>query len=122
MTVYVDDYRLPATVDGVTGAWSHLMADSESEVRAFAHRIGVDRVSTYRSDVLMPRFAVTEAERRRAIDAGAIQVTVDQARSLVVARERIEAEAVQVAEEALRWPVPTPQRARQACRSLTVRA
>jgi hypothetical protein len=102
MAVYVDDYQLATTVGGVTGVWSHLMADTDTELCAFAEQLGICRPSTHRSDVVMPRCGVTEAERLLAIAAGALDITVEQAHSLATARQRIEAEAVQIAEDALR--------------------
>ena len=43
MSVYVDNYRRPATVGRVRGRWSHLTADSPAELHAFAARIGLRR-------------------------------------------------------------------------------
>lgn len=101
MTVYVDKYQLAATVNGVTAIWSHLMAHTDDELQAFAHKLGIYRPDTHRPDVAIPRIGITNDERDRAIAAGAFEITVDQARVLAAARERIDAESIQVAEDAL---------------------
>lgn len=36
MTVYVDNFRCPARIRGVSGRWSHLTADTPAELLAFA--------------------------------------------------------------------------------------
>ena len=41
MPVYVDDMRLPATVEQYAGRWSHLTATTEPELHEFAFRIGL---------------------------------------------------------------------------------
>jgi len=43
MTVYVDDFGIPARVSGIKGRWSHLIADTEDELHAFAARLGLRR-------------------------------------------------------------------------------
>ena len=47
MTVYVDDSAIPATVSNGgarhTSQWSHLFADSQDELHAFAARLGLRR-------------------------------------------------------------------------------
>ncbi|MGW5703892.1 DUF4031 domain-containing protein [Amycolatopsis japonica] len=43
MTVYVDDFTVPATVGGRSGHWSHLIADTEDELHAFAAQLGLPR-------------------------------------------------------------------------------
>ena len=43
MTVYVDDIRIPARVGGLYGRWSHLIADTQEELHAFADRLGLRR-------------------------------------------------------------------------------
>ena len=41
MTVYIDDMQRPATVGRITGVWSHLLADTDDELHAFADRLGL---------------------------------------------------------------------------------
>ncbi|WP_375539284.1 DUF4031 domain-containing protein [Mycolicibacterium sp. CBMA 335] len=40
MTVYVDDMRMPARVGRIEARWSHLIADTDVELHAFAASIG----------------------------------------------------------------------------------
>ena len=41
MSVYVDNFRCPATIGRVRGRWSHLTADTPAELHTFAARIGL---------------------------------------------------------------------------------
>lgn len=43
MTVYIDDMRRPARVGRLNAVWSHLMADTDDELHAFAARLGLRR-------------------------------------------------------------------------------
>jgi hypothetical protein len=43
MTVYVDDARIPARVGRWDSSWSHLFADTQDELHAFAARLGLRR-------------------------------------------------------------------------------
>jgi hypothetical protein len=43
MTVYVDDASIAATVGPHTARWSHLFADGQAELHAFADQIGLRR-------------------------------------------------------------------------------
>ena len=43
MAVYVDDARIPARVGRIRARWSHLFADSQDELHAFAQTIGLKR-------------------------------------------------------------------------------
>lgn len=122
MTVYVDDYQLPVTVQGIKGPWSHLMADTEAELQTFARQIGLHRPEAYRTTATMPRYDVTDTERRTAIAAGAMEITVDQARALVIARQRVDAEIIQVAEDALNGSAPGDPDGTNSCRPLQATA
>lgn len=41
MTVYVDNYRCPATVGSIRGRWSHLTASTPEELHEFAQHLGL---------------------------------------------------------------------------------
>ena len=41
MTVYVDNYRRPTTIGRLNGRWSHLTADTPTELHTFAGRLGL---------------------------------------------------------------------------------
>jgi hypothetical protein len=72
MTVYVDDWRVPATVGSYTSRWSHLFTDSEdlTELHDFAQSIGLRR-SWFQDKESGAHYDVTDRLRQRAINAGA---------------------------------------------------
>ena len=43
VTVYLDDWRQPARLGPVDDRWSHLVADTDEELHAFASRLGMRR-------------------------------------------------------------------------------
>ena len=43
VTVYLDDWRQPARLGPVEDRWSHLLADTDEELHAFAARMGMKR-------------------------------------------------------------------------------
>lgn len=98
MTVYVDDFRALATVNGTRGRWSHLVADEEAELHAFAERLGLRR--SWFQDPRVPRpghrpavtgsyhaeswhYDVVEAKRRAAIELGAVAIGWDEVPDVV---------------------------------------
>jgi len=89
MAVYVDDARIPATVGRIRGRWSHLFADSQVELHAFASRIGLRRswFQPGRSYGGRPsrywHYDVTDSMRERAIRAGAVPVGIRDVRALL---------------------------------------
>lgn len=100
MTVYVDDYRLPARVGRLSGRWSHLTVgpfDDVAELHEFAARIGLRR--SWFQDKAWPgaHYDVTDSKRHEAITAGASAVTWREA-----ARMRVRAkDALRKAEQTL---------------------
>lgn len=89
MTVYVDDARLWATVSGYRARWSHLLADEEAELHAFAARLGLRRGWFQDPRVGRPgraavpagslagefwHYDVTEPKRELALRLGAVAV------------------------------------------------
>jgi len=77
VTVYVDDWRQYARVGPVTARWSHLLADNEPELHAFAVRLGLRRAwyQVHRRHSALNHYDVTEEGRQRAIDQGAVALT-----------------------------------------------
>lgn len=82
MTVYVDDFRVPARIAGVSGRWSHLTADTETELHEFAARIGLrrewfqDRCRVGRCEPCPHwHYDLADSKRREAIAAGAQSVS-----------------------------------------------
>lgn len=77
MTVYVDDFRVPATVGRISGRWSHLVTDGDlEELHEFAQSIGLRR-SWFQGPPRhrRPHYDVTEGKRQQAIRAGATAIT-----------------------------------------------
>ncbi len=73
MTVYVDDYRRPATVGRITARWSRLITDARPELHAFAEALGLQR-SWFQDHPIRWHYDVTEAMRRRAVAMGAVEI------------------------------------------------
>lgn len=77
MTVYVDNARIPARVGRFNARWSHMFADTQEELHAFAESIGLKRAwfqpgKQYGDKP--PRhwhYDVTDSKRTAAIAAGA---------------------------------------------------
>ena len=92
MAVYVDDMNLQADVpDGakvVRRRWSHLFADTEDELRAFAQKIGLKQGWIQHPGQSHVHFDVTGRMRQRAIAAGATAVSWRQAGEFFAARAR----------------------------------
>jgi uncharacterized protein DUF4031 len=86
VTIYVDNFRVPAQVGRRAGSWSHLFSDtSVEELHEFAQRIGLKRSwfqpRNRRYDrgpdrVWRNHYDVTESKRVEAIAAGAIPITI----------------------------------------------
>lgn len=90
MTVYVDDVRIKASVGRYTDrSWCHLLTDDPTmvELHALAQRIGLRRAwyqppKMYRLG--MPvcwwrgHYDVTEAKRREAVRAGAVEIGMSE--------------------------------------------
>ncbi|MEU4241053.1 DUF4031 domain-containing protein [Actinoplanes sp. NPDC026619] len=97
MTVYVDNYRCPTTVGHLSGRWSHLTADTPTELQAFAARIGLRpawlqarcRYATCPAPdgvCVHYHYDVVDTMRTRAINAGAIPIDIRDFGALIAAR------------------------------------
>lgn len=100
MTVYVDDMRLKARVGRITALWSHLIADTEEELHAFAAELGLKRswfqkpkgldgrspAKPHSLKAQMWHYDVTDAKRDQAIAMGAIPITLRQSIEIIRAR------------------------------------
>jgi hypothetical protein len=77
MAVYVDDARIPARVGRLESRWSHLVADTDAELHAFAVRLGLRRAWFQASPAAPWRnhYDVTEGKRRQALGLGAVSIT-----------------------------------------------
>jgi hypothetical protein len=112
MAVYVDDACIPATVPNGrtrhTSNWSHLFADSQEELHAFASRLGLRRSyfqpGKRRGDGSPSphwHYDVTSGKRMRAIQLGAHPVTWRDAVRIIREREA-RAERAHLADQASR--------------------
>jgi hypothetical protein len=95
MTVYVDNYRVPATVNRIKGRWSHLTADTVEELNAFAAGIGLKpewfqvckkRCGPEGAPCPHWHYDVTDPKREAAIAAGAQAIELRQFGDLITAR------------------------------------
>ena len=78
MTIYVDDYRVPARVGRLNARWSHLSVgpdDDIAELHAFAARIGLRRSWFQAKGWPRDHYDVTDSKRQEAIAAGAVAIT-----------------------------------------------
>ena len=92
MAVYVDDWRQWAIVGHVEARWSHLTADTDEELHAFAVALGLRRewFQDHHPDVTRHHYDVTEALRERAVAEGAVAITWREgARLRRIRREQI---------------------------------
>lgn len=90
MTVYVDDFRAPATVGRLKARWSHLTADNREELHAFATRIGLRRSWFQDKGDGRWHYDVTDTLRDKAIAAGATAIGLREMGSFVSARRKQE--------------------------------
>ncbi len=77
MTVYLDDWRQRAHLGPVDDRWSHLVADTDEELHAFAARLGMRR-EWFQRRAGRPHHAhydVPERARAEAVHHGAVEVT-----------------------------------------------
>lgn len=93
MTVYVDNFRTPARVNGIRSRWSHLTADTREELHEFAERIGLKR--EWFQDKAQPNglrvhwhYDVTDPKRNEAIAAGAQAIDIREFGALISARRK----------------------------------
>lgn len=95
MTVYVDNFGVPATVGGRTSQWSHLTADTREELHAFAALLGLrqsyfqtctDKKSCPPDTCWHWHYDVTQGKREQAIRLGAKPVELTEFGAIVNAR------------------------------------
>lgn len=95
MTVYVDNFRCPATVGRIKGRWSHLTADTRDELHAFAATLGLKRAwfqakCRTETEDRCPHwhYDVTDSLRTAAIALGAKSIDIREMGALISARRR----------------------------------
>jgi len=109
MTVYVDDSRIPAAVPNGrvqhTSRWSHLFADSQDELHAFAGGLGLRRSWFQPGKPRRGRpspawhYDVTDPKWQRALSLGAQPVSWRDSAGIMRARD---ARAAELSAEARR--------------------
>jgi hypothetical protein len=85
MTVYVDDASIAATAGPHTSRWSHLFADTRSELHDFADALGLRR-EWFQDAPATWHYDLSEGKRARAIQLGAEAVTWREGADII--RER----------------------------------
>jgi hypothetical protein len=95
MTVYVDNARIPARVGRISARWSHLFADTQDELHAFAASIGLKRSWFQPGRPIGGKpsrhwhYDVTDAKRAAAIKAGARPVSIRDYPAIIGARDQL---------------------------------
>ena len=95
MAVYVDDARILARVGRIRARWSHLFADSQDELHAFAASIGLKRAWFQPGKPIggkpsrLGHYDVTDAMRARAIATGAQPVGIREFREIIDRRDGV---------------------------------
>jgi hypothetical protein len=99
VTVYVDNFRAPATVGRVRGRWSHLTADTVDELHAFADRLGHRRewfqarckhtkCPTFDGVCVHFHYDLVDRIRTTAIAQGATPIDIREMGALISVRRR----------------------------------
>jgi Protein of unknown function (DUF4031) len=95
VTVYVDNVRIPATVGRRHAHWSHLTADTQDELHAFAELLGLRRAWFQRGKSYAGRppvgwhYDVTDDMRLQALALGAQPVTMRDLAAILSARRAV---------------------------------
>ena len=90
MTVYVDDMLRDAAVRNgdhtVRGRWSHLMADTTSELLDLGDHLGLHRTWLQKPGSPLEHFDITAGKRLRALELGAVPITYGEGGHLTRAK------------------------------------
>lgn len=88
MTVYVDDMRRSAQLQGRPAKWSHLMADTHQELLDMADELGLRREWIQHEGTHREHFDVTEAKRTQAIGFGAVPISYPRGTAQILAAKK----------------------------------
>jgi hypothetical protein len=110
VAVYVDDYRAPAEVNGISARWSHLLADTDTELVAFGRRLGLRPGWLQHAGQPTCHFDVTDGMREKAIRAGAQPISIRDSGEIVRRRRA----ALRTAAQETGTPAPAPPARRVA--------
>lgn len=102
MTVYVDNFRIPARVGRIYTRWSHLTADTREELHAFAESIGLRRAWFQDKGDGRWHYDVTDSKREEAIRKGAKPVDIRELGAIIRQRAIPEKERSERARNAAR--------------------
>lgn len=98
MTVYVDDMRRRARVGQITANWSHLMADTSEELRAFAQALGLNPEWIQHAGTHREHFDLTDTVRAKALAIGAQPMSYPRETGQYMTERRAAAKAARDAE------------------------
>lgn len=115
MTVYVDDMKRPAKVGRIEAEWSHLLADTDDELHAFAVRLGLKRAWFQKPGTPIAHYDVTEPKRQQAIKLGAVQIGYMSTASTDLIRRKREALLAERATPVAPAPAPPAFRSVPFC-------
>lgn len=88
MSVYVDDMQRPARVGRLQARWSHLMADTDDELHAFAAALGLRRAWHQKPGTAISHYDLTETKRQLALRLGAVPIGYMSRESMDLIRRR----------------------------------
>ncbi len=86
MAVYVDDMHLTKLGQYRRMKMCHMVADSPQELLAMADMIGVQRKWIQHAGTVKEHFDICMSKRAKAIEAGAVEVTMEQVALMVRAK------------------------------------
>lgn len=101
MTVYVDDMRVRKQLSGWPANWSHLFADTPTELAAVAAHLGLQARWIQRAGTHREHYDVTDTVRLKAIAAGAAQITYPAGVADLIAARREQCQCAHLDE--CRW-------------------
>ena len=88
MTVYVDNMRRRAQLQGRPANWSHMLADTHEELMAMADEIGLRPEWLQHPATHREHFDVTETKREEAIGLGAVEIDYPHGTGRILAAKR----------------------------------
>jgi len=106
MSVYVDNARIPAEVAGIVARWSHLTADTRTELDAFAARLGLRPQWIQYPGTCLEHYDLIDSKQRLALRLGAIAISYREAGHQVVAKRQGHRFDLSALREARHSPAP----------------
>lgn len=88
MTVYVDNMRRRAQLQGRPANWSHMLADTHQELMDMAAEMGLRPEWLQHPGTHREHFDVTEAKRTQAIGFGAVPINYPHDTGRILAAKR----------------------------------